>query len=385
MGFNIPETMNFHPKSILIMNDVVINHKNYLSIIQSNRFTQDWSQDTILFLKDFLNNSSQLELKTSGTTGKPKSNWIAKAKMVYSARLTGSYFDLKPGDLALLSLSSSYIASKMMIVRALTLGLTLYIVKPSSNPLLETNLPKKIDFAPFVPLQMTSMIDNELSLPRLKKIKQIIVGGGNLNYHLLEEIKHLPNKVYETFGMTETLSHIAVRRINDPQNNSLKFNALPGITFETDIRNCLVIDAPEISDEKLVTNDVIELSSPTSFEWKGRIDNMINSGGIKISAEAIEKQLEPFINSSFFVGSVPDNQLGEKVVLIIEDLPNNLHLCKLFEQMNEILPKYHVPKAMYAIPLLKRNINGKILRKEILEGLNEKSNKYQVVRAVLDL
>ncbi len=380
MGYSTPEPMIFHPKAILIMNDVEINQKNYLSIIQSNRFTEDWTKDIMLFLKDFLNDSSQLELKTSGTTGIPKSNWIAKAKMVYSARLTGSYFVLKSGDLALLTLSSSYIAAKMMIVRALTLGLTLHIVKPSSNPLLETNLPKKIDFAPFVPLQIATMIDNELSLSRLKKIKKIIVGGGNLNYHLSEKIKQLPNKVYETFGMTETLSQVAVRRINDPQNNSLLFNALPGISFETDNRNCLVIDAPEILAEKLVTNDVIELSSPKSFEWKGRIDNMINSGGIKISPESIEKQLESFINSSFIVGAVPDNQLGEKVVLIIEDLPNNLHLCKLFEKMNEILPKYHVPKAIYAVLELKRNSNGKILRKEILDELDEKSSKYQEIR-----
>ena len=385
MGFNIPETMIFHPKAILIMNDEVINPKNYLSIIQSNQFTEDWAQDIMFFLNDYLNDSSQLELKTSGTTGKPKSNWIDKVKMVYSARLTGSYFDLKSGDLALLSLSSSYIAAKMMIVRALTLGLTLHIVKPSSNPLLESNLPQIIDFAPFVPLQMATMIDNELSLSGLKKIKKIIVGGGNLNYHLSEEIKQLPNKIYETFGMTETLSHVAVRRINDHNNKSLKFNALPGISFETDNRSCLVIDAPEILGEKLVTNDVVKLSDPNSFEWKGRIDNMINSGGIKISPETIEKQLEPYINNPFFVGSVPDNQLGEKVVLIIEDLPNNLHLCNLFELMNEVLPKYHVPKVMYAIPVLKRNSNGKILRKDILEELDEKSNNYQVVRNILDI
>lgn len=372
MGFNTSETMNFHPKTVLIIGDEVITSENYYDILQSNKFTDDWAQSIISFLNDFLNESSQLEVSTSGTTGQPKSNWISKEKMVYSAQLTGNFFDLKPGDLALLSLSGSYIAAKMMIVRALTLGLTLHIVKPSSNPLLENNLPQRFDFAPFVPFQMTAMIHNELSLSRLKKIKQIIIGGSHINYQLLEEIKLLPNKVYETFGMTETLSHIAVRWINDSQNKSGNFNALPGISFETDTRSCLVIHAPKLLDEKLVTNDVIELTTPTSFEWKGRIDNVINSGGIKISPETIEKQLERFINSSFFVGSVPDNQFGEKVVLIIEDLPNNLHLCELLEQMNEVLPKYHVPKAIYAVPVLKRNNNGKILRKEILEELDKK-------------
>jgi O-succinylbenzoic acid--CoA ligase len=369
----------FHPKARLMMDDVIITHENYRGLLVSNPFTEDWNQGILLFLKDFLNESPQIELSTSGTTGQPKKSLILKEKMLFSAYATGRYFNLKPEDTALLSLSSSYIAAKMMVVRALALGLTLFIVKPSSNPLLDTNLPEEIDFAPFVPLQISSMIHNDFSLKKLIKISQIIIGGSNVNYLLTEEIKKLPNKFFETFGMTETLSHVAIRPVNDRQDTAGAFTALPGITFETDNRNCLVINAPELLDSKLITNDVVELTNPVSFFWKGRFDNMINSGGIKINPEVIEKQLEPFIKSDYFVGSVPDDQLGEKMVLIIEDLPNNLHLCKLFEQMNDVLPKYHIPREVYLLSTFHRNNSGKILRKEIVKELLIGSKKYQVV------
>ena len=175
MGFNTFEIMKFHPKAVLILNDVEITQKNYHDVFVSNPFTEDWSQGIVSFLNDFLNQSPLIELSTSGTTGQPKKNLILKEKMVYSAEATGRYFNLKPCDTALLSLSSSYIAAKMMVVRSLTLGLTLYIVKPTSNPLLDNNLPENIDFAPFVPVQISSMIHNDLSLEKLIKIKQIII------------------------------------------------------------------------------------------------------------------------------------------------------------------------------------------------------------------
>ena len=371
--------MIFNPKAALVLNDVVITQKNYRDLIDSTPFAEEWSQNIVKFLNDFFNQSPLIELSTSGTTGHPKISKVLKEKLVYSAEATCRYFNLKSGDTALLSLSSSYIAAKMMVVRALALGLTLYVVKPSSNPLLDNNLPEDIDFAPFVPIQISSMIHNDLSLGKLIKIKQIIVGGTSVSYSLCEEIKKLPNRFYETFGMTETLSHVAIRSINDPENTSGTFNALPGITFEADHCNCLVINAPELLDGQLITNDMVELTNPVSFLWKGRFDHMINSGGIKINPETIEQQLEPFISGGYFIGSVPDAHLGEKMVLIIEDLPNNLHLCRLFEQMNDILPKYHVPKEVYQTSILLRNNNGKILRSEILKEIHIGSKKYQVV------
>ena len=272
--------MIFHPQTVLVLNKMIITKENHLDVIQSNQFSEDWCHEVISFLNDFLNQSSQIKLSTSGTTGQAKVNWVAKEKMVYSATATGNYFNLKPGNSAFLSLSSSYIASKMMIVRALTLGLAFYIVKPSSNPLLDYDLPSDIDFAPFVPLQLTAMLQNDLSRDKLKRIKQIIIGGSTINYALSEEIKKIPNKVFETFGMTETLSHVAVRQINNSPDSPTYFNALPEISFETDNRNCLIIHAPRLLDGKLVTNDVIDLVNSTSFLWKGRIDYVINSGGI---------------------------------------------------------------------------------------------------------
>ncbi|KKM91697.1 hypothetical protein LCGC14_1225890, partial [marine sediment metagenome] len=254
------------------------------------------------FLLDWLDESPTLQVHTSGSTGKPKTITLQKSHMVNSALATGKFLELEPGDSALLCLPVVYIAGKMMLVRAIVLGLELDYVPPSSKPLIDIR--KSYDFCAMVPLQL------ENSLDRLYLIKILIVGGAPITQIVLLKLERLQERklqrakgdvvstknfsteVFETYGMTETITHIALKklrvglidnlgkigRIVERQTDTLNFKILPEITISTDDRNCLRIDAPKISKETIVTNDVVNLISNTEFQWLGRFDNIINSG-----------------------------------------------------------------------------------------------------------
>ena len=269
------------------------------------------------FLIDWVNDDAFVYVKTSGSTGLPKQIKLEKQHMVNSAMATGSFFNLKSGDSALLCLPSEFIAGKMMLVRAMVLGLKLDYVAPNSKPL--ENNSKVYDFAAMIPLQL------EKSIAHIESIKKLIVGGAKMSTDLIQKVQDKATAVFETYGMTETITHIAVKEIHNAQQiASETFKALPDVTFKTDQRNCLVIHAPSIANEKVITNDLVNLISSTEFEWLGRFDSIINSGGIKLIPEKIEAKLAAIIKERFFVAGIPDEKLGEKLVLVIEGKPRKI-------------------------------------------------------------
>ncbi len=313
------------------------------------------------FLLEWFNDSPFITVKTSGSTGTPKSIRIAKNAMINSAVATGEYFDLPPKTSALLCLSAGYIAGKMMLVRAMILGWHLHIVAPEKNAL--TQYDNSYDFVAMVPYQVHH------SLEALGKVKKMIIGGGEINPELEQQLQAVPTQIYATYGMTETITHIAARPVNGI-NKTETYTALPNITFATDARNCLLIYAPTVAEEKVITNDVVQLLSPTQFVWKGRFDTIINSGGIKIFPEEIEKKLTSFFTSPFIIASEKDNQLGERVVLVVEtkDVIDIESLTEAFSR----LEKYQRPKKVYTFSEFPRTETGKIKRKEIVTLLNNR-------------
>ncbi len=306
------------------------------------------------FLLNWLDDNEMIKLQTSGSTGISKSVKISKQAMVNSALATGAYFKLNSSDTALLCLPAQYIAGKMMLVRAMVLGLEIDIIEPSSN----IELFRQYDFVAMVPLQVQN------SLPALSYIKTLIVGGIAVDKSLKEQLQNVDTKVFETYGMTETVSHIAVKPIN---HQSLShFDILPDITIETDERGCLVIIAPKISKEPIVTNDIVKIQDKVKFEWLGRFDNVINSGGVKLFPEQIEAHLEGKIQQRFFIASQFDSKLGECLILIVEgesyNLPDNIF---------EDLVKYAIPKKVFFVPHFIETVSGKVQRHKTIALLED--------------
>lgn len=310
------------------------------------------------FLLDWLNDKDFVEVQTSGSTGNPKKFRIKKQHMINSARATGRFFELPAGITALHALPVNFIAGKMMLVRAMLLGWKLDLVIPKANPL--DRVFKIYDFCAMTPFQL----DN--SLNRLHLIKKLIVGGGAVSSNLKALVQGIETEVYETYGMTETVSHIAARRVNNKKKTGeiLPFTVLPAISISTDDRSCLVIDAPQVTQGPLVTNDVVELLSDKTFVWKGRHDNVINSGGIKLHPEEIEAKLAPIIAHRFFVTSLPDPALGEKLVLMVESEFSETALFNLEREIKSCLKlgKYEIPKKIYFVEKFEETSNGKIHR-----------------------
>lgn len=309
---------------------------------------EDFEKPVGNFLLDWFDYKSYIEMETSGSTGAPKTISISKQAMVDSALATGDFFNLQPGNKALQCLPVKYVAGKMMLVRAMILGLDLEFVAPSSHPLDHNEI--DFDFVAMVPLQAQN------SISQLKKVKKLIIGGAAVNKTLEKQLLKLPTKVYETYGMTETITHIAARKLGEKA-----FTVLPYVTVSFDDRNCLVIHAPRISPEVIITNDIVELLDENQFIFLGRMDNIINSGGIKLIPEQIEKKLVGKISQRFFIASKPDDELGEKVVLVIESEKHELD-----DSIYESLDKYEKPKEIIFIPKFLDTVTGKILRKETL-------------------
>lgn len=304
-----------------------------------------------MFLLDWLDSNTYVNVKTSGSTGSPKNIKLNKQAMVRSAIETGDFFKLMPSDSSLLCLSSQYIAGKMMIVRALILGLQLDLIKPTSRPLDVLN--KSYDFIPMVPIQLQNSLD------QLHHVKKIIVGGAKVSFSLIQKLQSISPLIYETYGMSETITHIAVKKLNHNKSSKQQFTffTLPNVAISQDERGCLVIDAPHLKVNSLVTNDLVKIYSENSFELLGRIDNVINSGGIKIFPEQIEKQLSRHIDTDFFITSRKNQALGEEIILLIEgdqrDLSKNLF---------ENLKKFEIPKRVLFIHTFFRLSSGKIDR-----------------------
>ena len=316
------------------------------------------------FIDEWNNDSAYVEVKTSGSTGEPKRMLVEKRRMLNSARITCDFLGLKPGDTALLCMSTDYIAGKMMVVRSIERRLKLIEVPPSGHPL--DNGPwsmvnGQLSFAAMVPMQVYNSLQVPGERERLMMIKHLIIGGGAIDEALAEELKTFPNHVWSTYGMTETLSHIALRRLNGPEASEW-YTPFPSVSVSLNEEGCLVIDAPEVCQERLVTNDIAELATQRGqslmcsansahegqspcvanvpFKILGRKDNVICSGGIKIQAEEVERMLKGHLRIPYLISKRPDKKFGEVVVMLTEgDVEEAKRVCEA------VLPKFQRPKA----------------------------------------
>jgi O-succinylbenzoic acid--CoA ligase len=304
------------------------------------------------FLEEWSNSSETVLVHTSGSTGKPKPLLVEKRRMEASARITCSFLGLKEGDTALLCMPLDFIAGKMMVVRALTCGLRLIAVEPMGCPEWEG----PIDFAAMVPLQVWNLLQQ--APERLKQIRHLIIGGGAINNELAEALKDMPNAIWSTYGMTETLSHIALRRLNGPERN-LWYTPFDGVNVSLNPEGCLVINAPAVHDGPLVTNDIAEQSG-LNFRILGRKDNVVCSGGIKIQIEEVERLLHPHLRQPFLISKAPDMKLGEQVVLLTTSL--DVDAVKVVCQ--KVLPRYWQPRQYLHIETIPLTATGKPARAE---------------------
>jgi len=346
-------------KSILL-NGITYNRYNLYKLFVISESSDSWQNAIYYFLKNWYDDTDFILAHTSGSTGEPKSILLSKESMVNSARMTNKFFGLTDKSTALLCLPASYIAGKMMLVRAIVGGFNLLEAIPSANPFKTTHTP--IDFAAITPYQL---FHAAASLQQIS-VGKIIVGGGPVNSKLEKLTETIPAELYETYGMTETCSHIALRRFNGPDKSDY-FTVLDGVTIRLDERDCLAIKVPHLLKEEIQTNDIVELKGTRSFRWLGRADSTINSGGIKIHPEQLEKKLEGFISSAYFIFSVPDDVLENKVVLVIE---SNAYTHEeeqaLTARMENLLTKYEMPKQFIYIPSFIYSESNKVLRRETL-------------------
>ncbi|MCD8310384.1 MAG: AMP-binding protein [Prevotellaceae bacterium] len=315
--------------------------------------TPPFLRELFAFLADWFDDSPTLIVHTSGSTGKPKALRVEKARMMESARLTCSFLRLRAGDTALLCMPLQYIAGKMMVVRALVAGLDLLPVTPSGHPL--KGLAQAPVLAAMVPLQVIHSLQVPEEKALLRQITHLLIGGGPIDPTLAQALKTFPNAVWSTYGMTETLSHVALRRLSGPQATDL-YTPLEGVHVRLSQEGTLVIHAPCVCREELTTNDVAQMDDTgRHFRILGRRDNTIISGGVKIQMEQVEAALQPHLARPFTVTSAPDARFGEIVVLLVEGpLPEGIDaLCR------RILTPYQRPKRILSVPRIPLTGTGK--------------------------
>lgn len=309
-------------------------------------------------LADFLNEwygpEDVLSVHTSGSTGTPKELWVEKRRMVNSARLTIAFLGLQSGDSALLCMPLQYIAGKMVVIRAAVGGLNLLPVAPCGHPL--AHLEEIPTFAALIPMQVYNTLQVPAEAEKLRQVRHLIIGGGAINAALAEQLATFPHNVWSTYGMTETLSHIALRRLNGPDASEW-YTPLEGVRLQLSEEATLVIEAPAVSRVPLVTNDIAELDEQGRFRILGRKDNTINTGGVKVQIEQVEALLHPLLPFPFFISSVPDPKFGERIVLLAETTapPSDGFLKTAFAQ----LPPYWRPRQIFCIDRLPLTGTGK--------------------------
>ncbi|MNK12871.1 2-succinylbenzoate--CoA ligase [compost metagenome] len=312
---------------------------------------------------DLWNGKSPLyEVKTSGSTGTPKSISLKREQLEASAKRSNAFFGLNENASVLMPLSPHTIGGKMMLIRALVGNYSIDVVEPSANPLLETDSGKTYSFISLVPYQVKRILEE--TPEKLDQVKCILLGGMGLSAELEKTLTHIKPAVYIGFGMTETVSHIALRKMGIPV-----YSALDGISLES-VHNNLVISDTKLGIDRMQTTDVVKLIDPTHFEWLGRADFAINSGGIKIHPESLERLIDPLIDPPFIIGSMPHETLGEACVLVVEQLLPEAEFERVKETILEAFGKYAVPKKQVVHSILKTE-SGKIRRKETLNTLSK--------------
>lgn len=327
------------------------------------------------FISEWNNEAQTIHVQTSGSTGAPKKLNVRKDRMIESAKMTCNFLGLQPGDTALLCMNLDYIGAKMMVVRSLVRQLHLVQVAPSGHPLATVDVP--ITFAAMVPLQVYNSLHVPEEREKLRQIKHLIIGGGAIDDVLAAQLHDFPHAVWSTYGMTETLSHIALRRLNGLESSSW-YTPLQGIKVSTNADDCLVIDAPKLCDTPIVTNDIAEIREISTSEGKnvlafriiGRRDNVINSGGVKIQMEELERLIRPFLTMPYMVTKCKSEKFGEIVVLMVEkegddegatveeksELPMLRAILRL---LHRALPRYWEPRLYLSVDRIPMTETGK--------------------------
>lgn len=346
-------------------------------------------RNTLHFCREWLSGQQGFMVHTSGSTGKAKPITITREQMIISARGTGKALGLQKGDWSLICMPTRYIAGKMMLVRSFVLGLETVIIEASSDPLAQfaaqsdgSGREEQIfDFTAVVPLQLQTLLEGP---PRyramLNRMKAILVGGGPVSAALHQQLHAISAPIYHTYGMTETVTHIALRRLNGSRQSEA-FTPLEGVQIGLDERGCLTVQAPVTRNERLHTNDLVELRPDGSFVWLGRIDNVINSGGVKVHVEKVERAIEKLLlqlgdphlsGRRFFVGPLPHPRLGQTVSLVMEGSPLDSETEMTIRlTLRRQLEKYEIPRQFHYLPQLKETPTRKIDRTATL-GLLEK-------------
>jgi O-succinylbenzoic acid--CoA ligase len=325
----------------------------------------NWEKQIFLFLEEWWNDKSHISQHTSGSTGTPKLIKLSKKAMEASAERTCRYFDLNKNKKAGLCLPVGYIAGKMMLVRAMICGLDLILLEPDGNPITSNDI--DLDFIAMIPLQAENMLTQGVLSGNLPDIRTVLLGGAEVSQLLLVKIqKQSATAFFIGYGMTETCSHIALRRLD--VSGSEYYSPLDGVQLSKDHRGCLLIKDTRVTDQLLTTNDVIEFDpdTPGNFRWLGRWDNRVNSGGIKFSPEELEQKIAHLIENRFLISSAPDAKLGRKLILVIEgselNAPTSQDKSELLKLLSSSLPQYGVPKEVIYVHRLAMTPGKKIDR-----------------------
>ena len=328
-----------------------------------------FEDQTFSFIREWLSGQKTFTIQTSGSTGAPKMISVTREQMIASAGLTEQVLGLKQSSNALVCIDTKHIGGRMMLVRSFVTGMRIWAIEPCATPLQKLPIDHCVNFAAFVPYQVQSMLGSKHP-HMLNNLDVSIIGGAPLDEKIIEQLQRYLCRCYATYGMTETISHIALRALNGKEKSE-NYQALPGINLQKDDRGCLVIDVPYLP-ERIVTNDLVEIISPGVFRWTGRWDNVINSGGIKIIPEKVEAALkniflEAGLNNRFFIHGLPDEKLGHKVVLVLEaaDL-SSAQLEKIMSLLQALSAPYERPREVLVTQGFASTDNGKINRLKTL-------------------
>ncbi|RAU83372.1 AMP-binding protein [Pontibacter arcticus] len=334
-----------------------------------------YESKTLEFCRNWLTGVQEFPIQTSGSTGVPKTITLTRQQLEASARRTINLLKLQKGDTTLVCLNTEYIAGMMMLARGFLAEMDIIVVDPISNPLSLLAPDTKVDFASFVPMQLqTILVEAPEMTPILNQMKAILVGGAPVNPNLRREMMWVEAPIYHTYGMTETASHIALRLLNGA-GAAEYYEALDTIKLGLDSRGCLTIQGDVTNNELLATNDIVELLTPTRFRWIGRVDNTINSGGVKVQIEKVEVAVaEAMIDAEkmprYFIASQPDELLGEKIILVMESEPlAAAEEEELLLKMRKLLKRFEMPRGIYYITAFTETATGKIQRQRTMQKL----------------
>jgi O-succinylbenzoic acid--CoA ligase len=321
-----------------------------------------WREPLELTIKELARDRGGMSAWTSGTTGPPKRCSIPRRDLVKSAELTAEAFALNPKDRVLLCLPCDFVAGKMMLVRAFVLGLDLHVIDPRGSVLDKLDPVDRFRFTAMVPLQLHRCLQEDRDRVE-RQFETILLGGGPVSDALLDDLQDLGVNVFQSYGSTEMVSHIALRALNGP-HRSERFHALGDVHFARDPRGCLVVYTPHLSEKQHLTNDLVQLSDDRHFTWLGRHDNVILSGGRKIFPEQLEARTAGLLPYPHYFTGVPDAVLGQAVMLVLEtERPQEEVLPEVMELLLTTLERHELPRRVQALRRIQRTSGGKMIRR----------------------